>query len=79
MTATIQFGAGPAVFAAAERTLRPKGDILVPQAEGLTISSASTRAHVVWPIFVIGLAAILTLVWLIFLVWAATTVVTLIT
>jgi hypothetical protein len=78
MTATTQFGAGPAALAAAERTLLPR-DILVPQAEGLAISSASRRTQVVLAIFVIGLGAILTLVWLIFLVWAAITAVTLVT
>jgi hypothetical protein len=43
MTATTQFGAGPAELAAAERSLLPR-DILVPQAEGLAISSAQPHS-----------------------------------
>lgn len=78
MTATTQFATGSAVLAAAERTLLPKGDTLVPQAKGLVIPPESTRTHVVWPIFVIGSGAMLTLVWLIVLVWAAIAVVTLV-
>ena len=78
MTATTQFGAGPAVIAAADWTLLPKRDIPVPQADGRAISSAGTRTHMVWAIFVIGLGAMLTLAWLIFLVWGAVTVVMLV-
>jgi hypothetical protein len=78
MTAATQFGAGSGPLAAAEPTLLPKRNILVPKAEGLATSSASARTHVAWPILVIGLGAILTLVWLIFLVWEAITVVTLV-
>ena len=79
MSATTQFATGRGPFAAADRPLLPKRDTLVPQAEGIATSSGRARIHVTWPIVIIGLGALLTLVWMIFLVWAAFTVVTLLT
>jgi hypothetical protein len=43
-------------------------------------TSGSARTRIAWPIFVIGLGVVLTLVWMTFLAWeAAITIVTMVT
>jgi hypothetical protein len=73
------FDAGLGSLAAADRPLLQKGDTLAHQVEGKPTFPISERIHMVWPIVTIALGGVLTLGWLIFLVWAAFTIVTLLT
>jgi hypothetical protein len=74
MTTISQFATTCLRDAVANRSKLPKQNITAPRAETGSpakghekIAPLSTR--VVWPIFVIGLGAMLTLLWMIFLVW----------
>jgi hypothetical protein len=73
MTTTSQFDAGLGPLAAAE--LLPKRATLAPQVEGKATFPRSERIHMIWPIVMIAFGGLLTLGWLIFLVWAAFTIV----
>jgi hypothetical protein len=74
MTTISQFDTTRDRDAVADRSILPKRNITATRAEtgsraegDENIVPLSTR--VVWPIFVIGMGAMLTLLWMIFLVW----------
>ena len=79
MTTTSQCDAGLGSLAAADRPLLQKKDTLAPQVEGKETFPRSERIHMIWPIVMIAFGGLLTLGWLIFLVWAAFTIVPLLT
>jgi hypothetical protein len=79
MTTTSPFDAGLGSLTAADRPPLPKRDIHAPQVEGAATLPISERIHMIWPVVMIAFGGLLTLGWLIFLVWAAFTIVLLLT
>jgi hypothetical protein len=79
MSVTTQFGTGPSSVGVLDQPIVPKRDALASQAVEITAVTETARIHITWPIVMLALGAVLTVIWTVVLGWATVAVITLVT